>query len=37
MKGRKVKKTEMASLDITGDPSHPEWNCTIKPRRTTKT
>jgi Rhodopirellula transposase DDE domain len=26
VKGRKVKKTEMASLDITGDPFHPEWN-----------
>ena len=37
VKGRKVKKTEMASLDITGDPFHPEWNYTIKPRRTTKT
>jgi hypothetical protein len=37
VKGRKVKKTEMALLDITGDPFHPEWNYTIKPRRTTKT
>jgi hypothetical protein len=31
-KGRKVSKAEMASLDITGDPFHPEWNYTIKPR-----
>jgi hypothetical protein len=37
VKGRKVKKTEMASLDITGDPFHPEWNYTIKPRRTPNT
>jgi Rhodopirellula transposase DDE domain len=33
VKGRKVKKAEMAALDITGDPFHPEWNYTIKPRR----
>jgi hypothetical protein len=32
-KGRKVRKAEMASLDITGDPFHPEWNYTIRPRR----
>jgi hypothetical protein len=32
VKGRKVSKAEMASLDITGDPFHPEWNYTIKPR-----
>jgi len=31
-KGRKIGKAEMASLDITGDPFHPEWNYTIKPR-----
>jgi hypothetical protein len=35
-KGRKVKKSEMAALDITGDPFHPEWNYTIKPRRAAK-
>jgi hypothetical protein len=34
VKGRKVKKSEMAALDITGDAFHPEWNYTIKPRRT---
>jgi len=32
-KGRKIGKAEMASLDITTDPFHPEWNYTIKPRR----
>jgi len=32
-KGRKIKKAEMASLAITGDPFHPEWNYTITPRR----
>lgn len=32
-KGRKVSKAQMASLDMTGDPFHPEWNYTIKPRR----
>ena len=32
-KGIKVSDAEMASLDITGDPFHPEWNYTIKPRR----
>ena len=31
-KGIKVSDAEMASLDITGDPFHPEWNYTIKPR-----
>jgi hypothetical protein len=31
-KGVKVSATEMASLDIFGDPFHPEWNYTIKPR-----
>jgi hypothetical protein len=35
-KGVKVSNTEMASLDITGDPFHPEWNYTIQPRRPTK-
>ncbi|CAH2405807.1 hypothetical protein MES5069_50007 [Mesorhizobium escarrei] len=32
-KGVKVSDAEMASLDITGDAFHPEWNYTIKPRR----
>ncbi|HEY7549736.1 MAG TPA: ISAzo13 family transposase [Hyphomicrobiaceae bacterium] len=36
LKGRKVGKAEMASLDITGDPFHPEWNYTIKPRQPPK-
>jgi Rhodopirellula transposase DDE domain len=36
-KGVKVSKAEMASLDITGDEFHPEWNYTIKPRRSEKT
>jgi hypothetical protein len=31
-KGVKVSDNEMASLDITGDEFHPEWNYTIKPR-----
>lgn len=31
-KGVKVSDPEMASLDITGDTFHPEWNHTIKPR-----
>ena len=26
------ERTEMASLDIPGDPFHPEWNYTIAPR-----
>jgi len=32
-KGRKVSNAEMASLDITGDPFHPEWNYKIRPRQ----
>jgi hypothetical protein len=32
-KGIKVSDAEMARLDIHGDPFHPEWNYTIKPRR----
>lgn len=32
-KGLKVSDAEMASLDITGDEFHPEWNYTITPRR----
>ena len=31
-KGVKASDAEMASLDITGDTFHPEWNYTIKPR-----
>jgi hypothetical protein len=31
-KGIRVRDAEMAVLDITGDPFHPEWNYTIKPR-----
>ena len=30
--GIKVSDAEMASLNITGDDFHPEWNYTIKPR-----
>ena len=32
-KGIKVSDAQMQSLDITGDTFHPEWNYTIKPRR----
>ena len=32
-KGIKVSDAEMASLEITGDDFHPEWNYTIKPRQ----
>ena len=32
-KGIKVSDDEMATLAITGDDFHPEWNYTIKPRR----
>lgn len=32
-KGVKVSDAEMASLEITGDQFHPEWNYTIKPRQ----
>ena len=31
-KGIKVSDAEMKTLDITGDPFHPEWNYTIRPR-----
>ena len=31
-KGIKVSAAEMATLDITGDSFHPEWNYTIRPR-----
>jgi hypothetical protein len=33
-KGIKVRDAEMKTLDITGDPFHPEWNYTIRPRST---
>jgi hypothetical protein len=33
-KGIKVSDDEMATLNIAGDDFHPEWNYTIKPRRT---
>jgi len=32
-KGIKVSDAEMVDLDITGDPFHPEWNYTIRSRR----
>ena len=32
-KGIKVSDAEMATLNITGDDFHPEWNYTIRPRR----
>ena len=32
-KGIRIKKAEMKRLDIEGDAFHPEWNYTIKPRR----
>jgi hypothetical protein len=35
-KGLKVSDAEMASLDITGDDFHPEWNYTINPRTAPK-
>jgi hypothetical protein len=34
-KGLKVSNAEMARLTITGDPFHPDWNYTIKPRQPT--
>lgn len=34
-KGLKVSNAEMARLTITGDPFHPDWNYTIKPRHPT--
>ena len=33
-KGRKVSDAEMKTLEITGDPFHPEWNYSIRPRPT---
>jgi len=35
-KGVRVSDAEMASLDITGDDFHPEWNYTVNPRKLTK-
>jgi hypothetical protein len=35
-KGVKVSDAEMASLDITGDDFHPEWNYTVNPRQPPK-
>ena len=32
-KGIKISDAEMATLNIAGDDFHPEWNYTIKPRR----
>jgi Rhodopirellula transposase DDE domain len=32
-KGVRVSDAEMDSLNIAGDPFHPEWNYTIKPRK----
>lgn len=32
-KGIKISDAEMKTLDITGDAFHPEWNYTVKPRR----
>jgi hypothetical protein len=31
-KGVKVSDAQMASLNITGDPFHPQWNYTVTPR-----
>jgi hypothetical protein len=31
-KGIKVSDEEMDTLNITGDPFHPEWNYTLAPR-----
>jgi hypothetical protein len=33
-KGIQVSDDEMATLNIAGEDFHPEWNYTIKPRRT---
>jgi hypothetical protein len=35
-RGVKVTKADMAGLNISGDAFHPEWNYTIRPRKTTK-
>jgi hypothetical protein len=31
-KGIKVSNAQLATVNLTGDPFHPEWNYTIKPR-----
>ncbi len=31
-KGIRIKKADMKLLDIQGDPFHPEWNYTVRPR-----
>ncbi|MFU8778964.1 MAG: ISAzo13-like element transposase-related protein, partial [Roseovarius sp.] len=36
-KGVKVTDADMASINISGDAFHPEWNYTIRPRKPTKT
>ena len=36
-KGIKVSDAELTALDITGNKFHPEWNYTIRPRRTSET
>jgi len=35
-KGKQVSDAEMKTLAITGDPFHPEWNYTIRPRSPAK-
>lgn len=35
-RGVKITKADMAGLNISGDAFHPEWNYTIRPRKTTK-
>ena len=35
-KGIKISAADMSALNITGDPFHPEWNYTIRPRAMTK-
>jgi len=35
-KGSKVSNAEMEKLAIIGDPFHPEWNYTIRPRAVCK-
>jgi Rhodopirellula transposase DDE domain len=34
-KGIRISDAEMKRLDITGDPFHPEWNYTVRPRQPT--
>ena len=35
-KGIKVSNAEMKRLDIAGDQFHPEWNNSIRPRKSSK-